>query len=79
MSMEQGDLFGTEPHADASLPPKKPYSPPTPKKTLEDPPKPTAKPPPRKNLTYKDYLKIHCGNKAAANYWFMRNEGRPLI
>lgn len=33
---------------------------------------------PNKKLTYQDYIKIHCGNKAAALYWYERNEGRPL-
>ena len=36
-------------------------------------PKPKEKP-----LTYEDYVRIHCGNKAAAQYWWERNEGKPL-
>ena len=36
-------------------------------------PKPKEKP-----LTYEDYVRMHCGNKAAAMYWWERNEGKPL-
>ena len=82
MQLEQGDLFGMDAGQKAAPPPKKPYAPPTHKKTAGETTKPTTKPidkpPQRKNLTYADYLEIHCGNKLAANYWYMRNEGRSL-
>ena len=36
-----------------------------------------AKPVAAKTLTWDDYKRIHCGNLAAASYWFQRNH-RPL-
>lgn len=49
------------------------------------PPKPTPRPPlprPRAEVSspiafsYADYLRIHCGNREAALYWYLRNGGR---
>ena len=76
--LEQGDLFGMEEGSKSAPPPKEPYSPPAHEKA-EEAPKAMVQPPPEKRLTYADYLKIHCGNDAAANYWYMKNEGRPLV
>ena len=49
---------------------------------MDEPPDPPPKPKPRPkataypmpNLTFADYLKIHCGNRAAATYWYERNQ-----
>lgn len=75
VSLVQGSLFSNDSDAKATRPPKVEDAKPIPQE-----PKKT-KPimiPPMKKLTYADYLEIHCGNKLAANYWYMRNEGRPL-
>ena len=48
---------------------------------MDEPPDPPPKPKPRPkataypmpDLTFADYLKIHCGNTAAAYYWYKRN------
>ena len=43
----------------------------------DPPPKPKPRPKatayPMPNLTFADYLKIHCGNTAAAYYWYKKN------
>lgn len=73
--MEQGVLFNYEGTYNQPTPKKVEKSKPKPQEPYE--PKPITMPPKTK-LTYQDYLKIHCGNKLAANYWYTRNEGRPL-
>lgn len=45
----------------------------------EPPEKPKAMPkkkPETKPFTYEDYVRMHCGNKAAAMYWYLRHEGK---
>ena len=71
-SVEQGDLF-------ADLQEKiAPAVSPKAKEAITESPKPRpAQKIETKPLTYKDYLRIHLGNKAAAMYWWERNEGRP--
>lgn len=72
--MEQGDLFGSDRQAHASPPSKNAEE----KPRLERIQSQTVTLVPKKKLAYADYLRIHCGNKLAANYWYVRNEGRPI-
>lgn len=78
MEMHQGffALDGFQPEEDKrASPPRKSI---VAKEATAESPKPRpAQKIETKPLTYKDYLRIHLGNKAAAMYWWERNEGRP--
>ena len=71
MKLEQGDLFGTDDSESASPTPQKAME----KEELEEKPKPQKPyyPPPKTNFTYADYLKIHCGDKVLASYYYNRD------
>ena len=62
-----------EPPDDPPTAPK-PVPKPQPAPTPKSPHKPQATPYPMPNLSFADYLKIHCGNRAAATYWYERNQ-----
>lgn len=74
-SLVQGSLFSNDSDAKATRPPKVEDAKPIPQEAKKTKP---IMIPPKKKLTYSDYLTIHCGNKLAATYWYMRNEGQPL-
>lgn len=69
-SMEQGDLFAGLQEIAPTVSPKAEKT-----NVQSHKPRPAQKIE-TKPLTYKDYLRIHLGNRAAAWYWWERNEGR---
>ena len=70
MALEIGDFFKEtekQTHVMEEEPklPKKPFS------------NPPMQKPKKRDFSYADYLRFHKGNKAAALYWFRKNE-KPL-
>jgi len=70
-SIEQGDLFGMPVKAKEKRTDEKPR--PKPIERRVEAPKPVPPPSPQKPLTYADCLKLFCGDKTLAHYYYVKN------